>query len=250
VSDQEQETQPEPEESEEELDSLEGDEIGEPSEGDDELEPDAVPEPEQHYDEERTEAFKKIDRSFSTYRSSVERNLGDEVVNWLFCPLCSAGAVPGYFNKHDIGRIPEEVAANVSMVLGFAREAEYQPDPGVSVCATCAGRGRTATGSLVGEHTTRTCPNCRGYGYNPPPARAGETLATNGTPPADSTVSVEDFETPDRDNWGEPRVLPDGTLNDNYGKQPQFKQNHPVYGVTRELTGAELAGVDVGGGVL
>jgi hypothetical protein len=248
MSENENETQAEPEENDElePDDDDEDDEALEEEESGDDVEPE--PEPEQRVDEERTQAFAKIDRSFGTYRSAVERNLGDDLPDWLYCPLCSAGAVPGYFNKHDLGRIPDEVAANVKMVLGLAREQEYEQDKQVGTCTNCGGRGKTATGSLVGEHITRTCPTCRGYGYVPPPGQTPSAPVGNGSQPEASDIAVEDLEQPDRDNWGEPKILPDGTLNDNYGKQPQFKTQHPVYGVTRELTGAELAGVvEVGG---
>lgn len=208
------------------------------------------PEPEQPDDEERNKAFGKINNSFTTYKNAVERNLGDDLPDWLFCPLCAAGAVPGFFNKHDLGRVPEEVAANVKMALGLAREQEYQDDAQVGTCTNCGGRGKTKTGSLVGEHATRTCPTCRGYGYVPPPGQTAGAPAPNGTQPDASSIVDEDLEQPDRDNWGEPKILPDGTLNDNYGKQPQFKTRHPVYGETRALTGAELAGIaDAGGGL-
>ena len=250
MSEHENEPQGEPDEIEQPDDE---ETFEEPEPGDDDeqpSEPQVEPEPEQQYDEERIEAFKKIDRSFGTYRSSVERNLGDEVTDWLYCPLCSAGAVPGYFNKHDLGRIPEEVQANVKMVLGIAREQEYEPDKQVGTCTNCGGRGKTKTGSLVAEHATRTCQTCRGYGYVPPPGQTVGSPVGNGVQPEASEITNDDLEQPDRDNWGEPKILPDGTLNDNYGKQPQFKTRHPVYGETRLLTGAELAGIVEPGGEL
>jgi hypothetical protein len=250
VSEHEDETPIEPGENDEPIEDEDDEELEAEDDEDAEAEPEPEPEPEQNVDEERVEAFKKIDRSFSTYRAAVERNLGDEVVDWLFCPLCSAGAVPGYFNKHDLGRIPEEVAANVKMVLGIAREQEYEPDSQVGTCTNCGGRGKTKTGSLVAEHATRTCQSCRGYGYVPPPGQTAGAPPINGVQPEASEITNDDLEQPDRDNWGEPKILPDGTLNDNYGKQPQFKTRHPVYGITAQLTGAELAGVAEAGGVL
>ena len=214
------------------------------TEGDEEeevaTEPTPEPEPEQQSDEDRVKLAKALDTRFKSYQTSVEKNLGDEVTNWLLCPLCASGMAPGFVNRHDLGRVPDEVQANVQTFLGYAREGEYEDAPGVRACTDCAGRGKVKTGSLVAEHATITCPTCKGYGYVPPPgAHALHSVAVgNGQhEPADPAA---DLETPDRDNWGEPRILPDGTLNDNYGKQPQFKTRHPVYGETRLLTPEEL----------
>lgn len=205
--------------------------------------PEGVPAEPQQSAEELDEAFKRIERSYKTYSRAVENNLGEQKADWLGCPLCAPGAIPGFFNRHDIGNVPEEIEANVQMVLGYARERDYPKAQHVNPCGDCNGLGKVSTGSQVAEHMLVTCPNCRGYGYMPPPPRHGEHAPTNGVQPVESQVSSEDFETPDRDNWGEPRILPDGTLNDNYGKQPQFKSRHPIYGETRLLTGEELAGV-------
>ena len=191
-------------------------------------------------DEERSKMFQKIERSFSTYKAAVERNLGDEVTDWLGCPLCYSGTAPGYVNRHDLGHVPEEVKANVQMFLGYAREKEYPEAKGINQCAGCAGLGKVSTGSRVAEHMTITCPDCKGYGYTPPPgARELHSVAV-GNGQHEAADPHADLEVPDRDNWGEPRILPDGTLNDNYGKQPQFKTRHPVYGETRLLSPEEL----------
>lgn len=213
---------------------------------DEDAKPDEVDgEPEQHTsaqleDEERSKAFKKIDTSFKTYSAAIERNLGDEVTDWLYCPLCASGAVPGYLNKNDMGRVPAEVEANVKTFLGLAREKDYPASDTHSMCGICQGLGKVSTGSRVPDHATITCHACRGFGYTPPPARSGADEIANGAQPDYSTLTPHDFEQPDRDNWGEPRVLPDGTLNENYGKMPQFKSEHPVFGVTASLTAEEL----------
>ena len=202
------------------------------------LEPE--PTPEQPTDEERSKMFAKIDRSFSTYKSAVERNLDDELPDWLFCPLCAAGSVPGFVNRHDLGRVPDEVTANVKTFLGFARETDYPEATGIGTCRDCAGLGKVSTGSRVAEHMTITCPACKGYGYVPPPGAGAIIGGGNGTIEHANSEALADLEQPERDNWGEPRVLPDGTLNGNYGKMPQFKQVHPVYGVTASLAPEEL----------
>ena len=204
-------------------------------------EPEPEPAPEQPSDEELEKAFKKIDGSFKTYQAAIERNLEDEVTDWLFCPLCAAGAIPGYVNRHDLGRVPEEVVANVNTFLGYARETDYAAAPEIVACTDCGGLGKVSTGSRVAEHMTITCPTCKGYGYVPPPGGHPAGNGHHDTPEASVTAALADLDTPERDNWGEPRVLPDGTLNDNFGKMPQFKSVHPVYGVTANLSPEELA---------
>lgn len=201
---------------------------------------DVGPQPEPPQDEDRSKMFAKIDRSFGTYRSAVERNLEDEVTDWFGCPLCFSSAVPGYVNKHDMGRVPEDVQDNVRTFFGLARETDYASAPGIVACTDCGGLGKVSTGSRVAEHATITCPTCKGYGYTPPPVptQNQRMAATNGQ--NETAEAIADLEVPDRDNWGEPRVLPDGTLNDNYGKMPQFKSVHPVYGVTASLSPEEL----------
>lgn len=211
----------------------EANEEGEPS-----PEPEPAPEPAQ--DEERTKAFKSIDGSFKTYSRNVEKQLSEEITDWLYCPLCASGAVPGFMNRHDLGRVPEEVVANVQTFLGFAREQDYEQDPGTNVCQTCKGKTKVRTGAVAGDHIVRTCPNCKGYGFTPPPGAGAVIGGANGTTEQAVTEALADLDTPDRDNWGEPRVLPDGTLNANYGKMPQFKQVHPTYGVTANLSPEEL----------
>jgi len=216
-------------------------------EGDEEeaaAEEEAAPEPSEDEaaleNEDRAKAFKKIDASFTTYRNAAERNLADEWPDWLYCPLCASGSVPGFLNRHDLGRVPDEVTANVQTFLGFAREQEYLQGPGLSTCQACDGRTKVKTGATAGEHMTITCPICKGYGYTPPP---GAAAPGNGTAPDVAELvaaNIAELDVPDRDNWGEPRVLPDGTLNSNYGKMPQFKSVHPTYGVTAQLTPEEL----------
>ena len=204
-----------------------------------ELEPE--PAPEQPSDEDREALAKALNTRFMSYQKSVESKLGDEVTDWLLCPLCASGMAPGFMNRHDLGHVPEDVQANVQMFLGFARETEYEQDPNTHTCDTCGGKTKVRSGAVAGEYITRTCPGCNGYGFQPPP---GLTTGGNGhpvTPEASVTAALADLDTPERDNWGEPRVLPDKTLNDNFGKMPQFKSVHPVYGVTANLSPEELA---------
>jgi hypothetical protein len=202
--------------------------------------PEPEPEPEQPSDEDRAKLAKALDTRFTNYRNSVEKILADEVQDWLLCPLCVSGMAPGYVNRHDLGRVPEEVQANVQMYLGFQRETEYPEAKGINTCEGCNGLGKVSTGSRVAEHMTITCPSCKGYGYTPPPGFTTNQPANNGEAAQAISEALADLEVPERDNWGEPRILPDGTLNGNYGKMPQFKSVHPVYGVTANLSPEEI----------
>lgn len=240
MSDTEHEEQPE----QETPDAPEVDDDPDQDEGVEPEESPAAPEPEpeqpQASDEDRAKLAKALDTRFKTYQTSVEKALGDEVVDWMLCPLCTPGMAPGFFNRHDFGRIPDDVQSNVMMVLGFAREQEYEQDPNTHTCRTCGGKTKVKSGAVAGEYITRTCPSCLGYGFEPPPAKGGAAPPTNGRAEESVAHALADLDTPERDNWGEPRILPDGTLNDNFGKMPQFKSVHPVYGVTANLTPEEI----------
>lgn len=209
--------------------------------------PQAEPEPEPEDDadrllseQKREKAYAAVERSWKTYTAAIERNLGDETKDWLGCPMCAANMIPGHVHRDQLGAFPDEVAANVKYALGLAREQEYEQARNLDTCGDCRGLGKVKTGSQVGNYMTITCPRCKGHGYFPPPgaASSGNGTATVSVP-AEVAISF-DHTDPDRDAWGEPRVLPDGTLNDNFGKMPQFKQPHPVYGITANLTSADV----------
>ena len=184
---------------------------------------------------EMEKRLSKVSASFTTYKNAVERNLEEAALDLVGCPLCYGTSHPAFMNKHDMGNVPEAVQDNVRFFLGLAREQDYEQDPQVNTCPTCKGKTRTKTGSLSGDHMTRVCPTCKGYGYVPPP---GAQQATNGAVDEPHVVAPDvsgDFPEEERDPWGEPRVLPDGTLNDNFMRLPQGKKVHPVYGVTANL---------------
>lgn len=189
--------------------------------------------------EEMEERFDKVSRSFKTYQSSIDRNLEEHALDLLPCPLCFGTPHPAFVNKHDLGRVPEEVVSNVRMFIGDKTQSDYPAHPTVHTCDVCQGLGKVQTGSRVPEHAQVVCPNCKGYGYTPPPQTLGATV--NGS--ADVVASLidhsHDVEEGERDMWMEPRVLPDGTLNENYGKLPQHKHPHPIYGVTAGMNVAE-----------
>lgn len=227
---EEQEVEPvEPDESDpDEHDAEEEEEATEPAP--DEAEPDTEP-----VDEEQLKRLAKITTSFKTYTSSVERNMGDEIVDLLACPLCYGTDHPAFLNKQGAGRVPDEVKEAVLMYLGFAREQDYAPDPQTQTCRTCQGKGKTATGSHVAGRETRACPTCKGSGAEGLAAAPGAPAGNGVAPDEGFTLDVPGELAPDADNWNEPRVLPDGRENPNWGKQPQFKVMVEPWGVTAGL---------------
>ena len=202
---------------------------------------DAGPQAEPPQDEDRVKLAKSLSTRYDSYKKSMIDRLGDEAPEWMVCPLCTSSMAPGFVNVNDFGRVPDDIRANVDTYFGLKRETEYESAPGVTVCTDCGGLGKVSTGSRVAEHMTITCPTCKGYGYTPPP---GAHLTGNGvahTPEEHVAAALGDLDQPERDMWNEPRILPDGTLNDNYMKMPQGKTVHPVYGVTANLSAEELA---------
>ena len=217
----------------------EQEEAAEEEEQPDESEPE--PEPAEPLDEERAKLAKSLSTRYESYKKSMIERLGDEAPEWMVCPLCTSSMAPGFVNVHDFGHVPDDIRANVDTYFGLARETEYEQDPNTRTCPTCNGKTQVKSGAVAGEYIVRTCPDCHGYGFVPPP---GATPTGNGHDHrAEDSVAnaLADLDTPERDNWGEPRVLPDGALNSNFGKMPQFKSVHPVYGVTANLSAEELA---------
>jgi hypothetical protein len=179
--------------------------------------------------------FNKSEKRFATYTRQVSDIYGDDAVNLIPVSI-SPSAPPGFIYKYDAGNVPDEVKAPILEFFGIAREQDYEPDPETVACSDCKGKGKTKTGSTVGNHETRPCPTCKGYGYT---TKAGAVpVAISGTNGQNITAdfNVTPLVTEDVDNWGEPKILPDGRLNPNYGKQPQFKEQVAPWGVTANLT--------------
>lgn len=190
--------------------------------------------------EEAEKAFRKIEASYKTYAASVERNHPSFESDLIPCLLCPPSH-PGFLNVHDAGRVPKEVSDAVQTFLGFAREISYQPAPDTRECGTCAGEGKVSSGSHVPEHRTRTCPTCNGFGYEPPPG----FTRTNGTPDGLDVAAaiLPGIITPagDTDEWGEPRILPDGRANPNYGRMPAHKIAVDPWGATAGLSALDVS---------
>jgi hypothetical protein len=198
-------------------------------------EPTEAPEAQGTTPEEWERRFQRVETAFRTYTKKVTEIYADEAP--LLSPFAiSPSAPPGFVYGPDAGRVPEEIQRATFEFFGLAREQDYADDPETVACSACEGKGKTRTGSTVANHETRPCPTCKGWGYTTkagaPPSSAS---VGNGSGDAEG-VQVGPLVTDDKDNWGEPRVLPDGRLNPNYGKQPQFKEQIEPWGVTANLT--------------
>jgi hypothetical protein len=181
-----------------------------------ELEP--LPEPETKADRELQ---KKLAQAATTYRNRVSTLLGEQAQVLIPCEICSDGILGAHFPPEWM-ESENDVQERILEVLRAPAAPEYQPDPNVRTCGVCLGLGKTATGSKVAGKTTRTCPHCKGYGYEPPsgPGMNGHVDT------ADLADDLEEAAGPlaqgDKDNWGTQRYLNDGQENPNYGKQPAY----------------------------
>ena len=223
----------EPDETEEEFNNL-PDEDGEP----DEDAPDTQPEPEPEQQEDTgpsMEAIIKLGKKFETYAKAVGDTYEEDGQYLYPCPLCSDNH-KGFVDLRYAGQIPGEIAAEVHSYLTGSAVGNFEQDPGTKTCPVCAGKTQVKTGAISGQWITRTCPNCGGYGFMPPPTEVVGSKGLNGSGGVLALVPEDTGPSEDVDEWGEPRILPDGTLNANFGMMPNRKTIHPVYGVTANLT--------------
>jgi hypothetical protein len=207
----------------------------------DEKEPEPEPEPEQApapqgpTEKELEARFKKADQAMATYARRIGDIYGDDAVNLIECPLCPS-MHKGFLNKYDAGRVPKEEMNATMMFLGYAQEAEYKQSARFHTCDACGGLGKVKSGSRVAQWETLTCQVCRGYGYEPPPGDLGNGLVTAAPLAPAEHIEPSGAGVPDVDPSGEPRLLPDGRENPNYGKWPQYKIRVEPWGVTANLT--------------
>jgi len=185
-------------------------------------------------------ASKESEKYWKTAGPNILAKWGPYGQEYFFeCPLCPT-THKGFIDQNILGQFPDATVNIVKRLLGIATEVEYEQDTDTRTCPKCSGHGKTKTGSLVATQATHTCATCSGYGFVPPPTRGATVSPPNGNPEhlelAAVPPPVEDFDTPDVDNWGEPRILPDGRENPNYGRQPRFKVLVDPWGQTAGLT--------------
>lgn len=147
--------------------------------------------------EEWEERFKKIAARFKTYTRAVGTILAEDATDLTPCPLCE-GAVPGFVNAHDAGRVNDETAGAVQAFIGYEAPATLNKSRLNTRCVECGGFGKLDTDSLVPEFSERVCDGCNGFGYRgpgnpldapgPPPPQAVEPA--NGPPGIDLTAAL------------------------------------------------------------
>jgi hypothetical protein len=218
-------TQPEPEPADEPEDDEQDDEQEAPPSP-----PDAGPSP-----AEMEARFKKAETAFKTYTNRLGTIFEEQANELLECPLCS-GDLPGFVFPGGAGHVAPEVERAVKLYLGYATAVDYAASQSHRACAICDGQGKVRTGSKVAQWETLTCPTCKGYGFVPPPGEHANGAGPAEHVPAGMVTPPIDFEQAGVDPSGEPRLLPDGRENPNYGKWPQFKVAVPPWGVTAGLT--------------
>ena len=179
--------------------------------------------------------WKTHERLSNAYFKKIEDLWGDDAVKltrWMIGP----NSPYGYISETDVGRLPDDFKQGLETVLGTVREQDYEPDPFATQCPTCKGKGSTALPTFVGGKGKRECPTCDGNGYL---IRAEATGGNgdNGYVADVVTLAVApDIQAGDPDDFGEPKILPDGRPNPNFQKLPQHKILIPPYGITALLT--------------
>lgn len=189
---------------------------------------------------EMEKRFKSADRAVAAYARKIGDIYGDDAAQLAECPLCP-GIHKGFVNVQDAGLVPDDVKNAVMTFLGYARERDYTQAPNVHACETCSALGKVATGSQVAGRETITCPNCKGFGYSPPPGEPQNGAAFGVEPHTADDFTATGAGVPDTDPSGEPRLLPDGRENPNYGKWPQYKILVEPWGKTVGLTVQDAA---------
>jgi len=190
--------------------------------------------------EEIEKRFKAAQRSWDTYERAIDRELDFTREILKDCPMCFTGP-RGFVNLNDAGKQPDPLKNLILEFIGISTEKTYKQDDQIQTCPRCDGEGKLATGSKVASAKTILCPTCKGYGCSPPPE--GDVMATPTTvqPLAPVTEISVPLVTADVDEFQEPRILPDGRPNPNFGKFPQHKVPVAPWGVTAGLTAQHAA---------
>jgi len=166
--------------------------------------------------------MKKLATSAQTWRRRIADVLGEDAQHLVPCELCEPD-MPGFHWPAALDMPRDETHLRLLEVLRSPAAPDYVADPRHRQCDACQGWGKVKTGSKVPGQEIGTCGPCIGFGFVPPPCvnvATGEIDASADGPAA----SPADFGPPaDTDPWGSPRQMPDGQLNPNYGRMPQYK---------------------------
>jgi len=171
--------------------------------------------------EEYERLRKKLDQSATTWRNRVADLLGEDALHLQPCPLC-ADDIPGHIWPPEWQKPTSELHARLLDVLKQPAALPLREAPNVRECGVCGGLGKVKSGSKVPTHEDVTCPQCRGFGYDPPPGGRGKFEGGNGQVELPTAAGEAPLVTADVDAWGHPRMLDTGAENPNYGKMPQY----------------------------
>ena len=163
--------------------------------------------------------LKKLSQSAQTFRRRVSDVLGDDAVALVPCELCMP-EIPGFHFDLSIMQPMDDTQARLISILKTPGAPEYVAAPDVRRCEACKGYGKGQTGSLVPGQETKVCTACAGFGFVPPPGSTTGAPDTSVIHTGNPDPGVQE----DSDPWGSPRILPDGQINPNYGKMPQYKE--------------------------
>jgi hypothetical protein len=171
---------------------------------------------------EMEKILKKVDGRATTYRNAVADLLGDAILGFTPCPLCSDG-IMGHIPPLEDAQPSTELEARLLEVLKTPSAPEYREAPNVRQCGTCAGWGSVLSGSRVAGKERVMCPTCKGNGFQGDLVANLPPQGTNGAVEYEMPDDVKPVASGDVDIWGSPRLLDDGQENPNFGKMIQYK---------------------------
>jgi hypothetical protein len=198
-------------------------------------EPDEAPEQQGATQEVWEKRFQYAEKLFETYRRKIFDKWEEDALTLVPFNIDS-GAPPGFIDTRNAGHVDDDTKAAAMEFLGFPREQDYEPDPEASQCPVCKGKGRTKLPTLVPGNDTRTCPQCGGLGYQGVRSTNGHAVVTLDPTHAPAGEREEPLSSGEFDSWQQPRVLPDGRPNPNFGRTPDYWIKVEPWGDTRGLT--------------
>jgi hypothetical protein len=202
-------------------------------------EPEEAPEQQATTQETWEKRFTYAEKLFETYRRKIFDKWEEDALTLVPFNIDS-GAPPGFIDTRNAGHVDEDTKAAAMEFLGFPREQDYEADPDAQQCATCKGKTKTKTGSNDPAHATRTCPTCKGFGYTIAGRAPSDVAAPTNGATSVTLAPVEPVSTGDFDAWNQPRILPTGVPNPNFGKTPDYWISIPPWGDTRGLTAQDV----------
>lgn len=204
-------------------------------------EPEAPAEAQGATQEDWEERFRKAEARFKTYTRQIADYWAEDAVHLVPFNIDS-GAPPGFIDTRNAGHVDDDTKAAAMEFLGFPREQDYEPDPQARQCDACKGKGLVNTGSKVPGNETRDCPTCEGLGYIAPGATNGAAAIKLAPGHAKVGEREEAIASGDIDSWQQPRILPDGRQNPNFGRTPDYWIKVEPWGDTRGLTAQSAVG--------